>query len=270
MRKFIATYEYFNEKLLNDNFWNWFDGSKILENNIPIICYHGTDDKDIKTFDINKLGYNSGNYGHYGYGIYFSTDIREAKIYGNFIYNCYIKMTKPFTGTDSQILELKDNGVSDIDDLVILSIDFNSFRNSFKNKPYIYKFINNIEKIGLEKAWSRILKNKKKNLDLLNNISSIIEYTTLNKYVDGVPDYIIDELKKLNINPKLNKGFPYHQSLHWITDLGNRSKDVTDIIKKLGYDGVWYGSEIVVFESNQIKSVNNNGSWDINDDDIYS
>lgn len=280
LRKFIATTirEYLNEQSslenvkLNDNFWKWFGNSKIVENGKPLICYHGTSERNIKSFDLNKIGYNKGNYGHYGYGIYFSTDIREAKTYGNIIYECYIKITNPFTGTDKQILQLKNNGVSGIDDLVALSIDFNSFKNSFKNEQYIYNFIDSIEKIGLEKTWDNIRVNGDKNIDvdLLNDIGNLIEYTTLNKNVDGVPDYVFDEFKKLNINPKINKGFPYHQSLHWITDLGNRSKDVTEVIKDLGYDGVWYGSEIVIFNSAQIKSVKNDGTWDIGDDNIFS
>jgi len=279
IRKFIATTirEYLNEQQetetnLNNNFKKWFGISKIVEKGKPLICYHGSSEKNIKYFDINKIGYNKGNYGHYGYGIYFSTDIREAKTYGYIIYECYIKIRNPFTGTDKQILQLKNKGVSGIDDLVAFSIDFNSFKNSFKNEQYIYNFIDSIEKIGLEKTWDKIRDNrdKKVDVDLLNDIGNLIEYTTLNKDVDGVPDYVFDEFKKLNINPKINKGFPYEQSLHWITDLGNRSKDVTEVIKSLGYDGVWYGSEIVVFNSNQIKSVENDGTWDIADDNIFS
>lgn len=280
LRKFIATTirEYLNEQIsmemvkLNSNFSGWFGNSKIVENGKPLICYHGTSEKNLKFFDFNKVGYNKGNYGHYGYGIYFSTDIREAKTYGNIIYECFIKMANPFTGTDEQILELKNNGVSGIDDLVATSIDFNSFKNSFKKKQYIYDFIDSIEKMGLNKAWDNIRDNDSKNidLDLLNDVSDLIQYTNLNKDVNGVPDYVFDEFKELNINPKITKGFPHHQSLHWITDLGNRSKEVTEVIKGLGYDGVWYGSEIVAFNPNQIKSVKNDGTWDIGDKNIFS
>jgi hypothetical protein len=279
LRKFIATTirEYLNEQQevktnLNDNFKKWFGSSKIIENGKPMICYHGSENKNIHVFDISKIGYNKGNYGHYGYGIYFSTDIREAKTYGSEIYKCYIKISNPFIGNDKQILELKHNGIDNIDDLSIISIDYNSFKKSFQSDNLIYNFITNIEKNGLEYAWDEIHKQDKSNIDfdLLNDISNMLEYTTLNKNVDGVPYYIIDELNKLNKKVKLNKGFAYEQSLHWITDLGNRSKEVTDVIKKLGYDGVFYGSEIVVFEPNQIKSVENDGTWDIGDGNIFS
>jgi hypothetical protein len=257
---------------LNDNFWRWFGNSKIVGGGKPLVCYHGSDQKGIKSFDLGKIGYGSGNYGHYGYGIYFSTDIRESRTYGSIIYECYIRMSRPFTGTDEQILELKNSGVGGIDDLVVLSIDFDSFKNSFKRGSYIYKFIDSIEKKGLEKTWDDIreMGDTGMDLDLLNDIGEVIGYTTLNKNVEGVPDYVFDFLKKKNIRPKMNKGFYYDQSLHWITDLGNRSKEVTEVIKKLGYDGVWYGSEIVVFDPVQIKSIHNDGSWDKNDRDIYS
>lgn len=271
--KFISTtiYEYLTERnnSLNDNFWKWFSDSKIIENGKPLICYHGTSISNIDSFDISRVGHNTGNYGHYGFGIYFSEDIREAKIYGDVIYKCYIKMLNPFTGTNDQIMELKNNGISGIDDLDIISIDFNSFKNSFKSDPIIFKFINDIEKYGSSKAWEGMVGISDDLSDKLNDIYDIIEYTTFNKNVHGVPEYILDDLSNFNISPKLNKGFMYNQSLHWITDLGNQSKEVTEKIKELGYDGVWYGSEIVVFDPSNIKSIDNNGEWD-NSDNIYN
>jgi hypothetical protein len=56
LRKFIATTinEYLNEQknVLNDNFWKWFGSSRIVANRKPIICYHGTSEKNIQEFDI--------------------------------------------------------------------------------------------------------------------------------------------------------------------------------------------------------------------------
>jgi len=262
---------------VSNRFHKWFGGSKIIDDGgVPLICYHGSNTPNIQSFDTSMIGRTTGNYGHYGYGIYFSEDIREAKVYGENIYRCYIKITNPFRGTDEEIMKLKDNGISNIDELSPLSIDYDSFKNSFKNNDIIYSFINSIEINGLEKAWSDIFEGKFKykrtqlDLDLLNDITDILEYTTKNDDVDGVPSYIFDTLKEMDIEPKINKGFAYHQSLHWLTNLGANSKEVTDVIKKLGYDGVWYGSEIVVFYPNQIKSVTNDGTWDSNDDNIYS
>lgn len=272
IREYLNEQQSFENIKINENFWKWFGDSKIVENGKPVICYHGSPESDIKIFDITKIGYNKGNFGHYGYGLYFSDDIREAKTYGDNIYKCFIKMENPFYGDDEQILQLKENGIRNIDDLVNISVDFDSFKKSFVNSKYIFKFLTDVEKSGIEYAWNEIHKIKNSNIDLdkLNDISNIVEYTTLNKNVDGVPEHVIKDFKKWNISPKLNKGFPYHQSLHWITDLGNYSKEVTDVIIDLGYDGVYCGSELVIFQSNQIKSIENDGSWDSEDENIYS
>lgn len=253
------------------NFKKWFSGSKIIKGGKPLIVYHGSDDPNIEIFDFSKIGYNSGNYGHYGHGIYFSMDKREAKTYGEHIYECYINIKKPFIGTDKQVLELKNNGAPNIEDLQIVSIDFNSLKKQFKNNLIIYDFLENLEQYGVEKAWG-IFHNSNSTLnpDILNDLTDIVQYSTLNKDVGGVPHYIIELLNEIKIKPKFNYSFAYDQSLHWITDLGNASKEVTDIMKKLGYDGVWYGSEVVAFYPNQIKSIHNDGSWNIEDNNIFS
>ena len=52
------------------------------------------------------------------------------------------------------------------------------------------------------------------------------------------------------------------------------SKQYFEIAKENGNDGIIVsttkGSLYVVFEPNQIKSVENDGTWDVNDEDIYS
>ena len=263
--------EFINEnKELSNDFWSWFGGSKIIEDGKPIVCYHGSDSKDINIFDNKKIGYNSGNRGHYGFGFYFSTDIREAKIYGSKIYEVYLKIENPFTGTDTQLLELKKNGIDTVSDEIDLSINFNSFKEALKDNKGLYEFLDNYQKYGYKKAWKEILDDNKHNvnLDNLNNFADIIEYTDLGGNESGIPDYIHDMLEELNISVKFNRGFEYEQPLHWITDLGNRSEDVTKIIKKLGYDGVWYGSELIAFESNQIKSIYNK-TFDGNNSNIH-
>ena len=41
-------------------------------------------------------------------------------------------------------------------------------------------------------------------------------------------------------------------------------------VRDKGFDGIKHGQEIVVFNPNQIKSIDNDGTWNINDDNIYS
>ena len=52
-----------NDPQVLQNFWNWFDGSKVVdEKGRPLVVYHGTKD----TFDI--FDYEKGNkYDLYGY-----------------------------------------------------------------------------------------------------------------------------------------------------------------------------------------------------------
>lgn len=249
--------QFLKESYSNINLTEWFGDSKIVNNqDEPLLCYHGTNELNISIFGNSMIGKNTGNYGHYGYGIYFSTDIREAKTYGKYIYECYIKMLNPFYGTNEQIKLLKDNGVSNIDDLEIINIDFDSLVDAFDN-PHIKHFLELYRENRKDEAW-RYINTKNIKIDM-NDISDIIEYTTIGTG-HGVPEYIMKLIEEYGISDKLiyNKDFLSEQALHWITDLGKHSKEVTDIIKKLGYDGVWYGSEIVVFEPSQIKIISKN------------
>jgi len=262
-----------NKHLLNSKFWDWFGNSKVVEGNEPMVVYHGTKET-FDIFDEKKIGWGTGNYGHYGYGFYFSDDIREADGYGDKIMKCYIKIEKPFTGTDEEMLLLKRNGVKNIDDMVIQSIDFDSLYQEIKRvDPTLAILVDYIKLYGLSDAWDKFSDEKMGYKDYYNDISNIVDEFTLGKDTNEVPEYVFKELKDMGINLrnlKYNQGFKYDQSLHWITKLGEMSKYVTEIIKKLGYDGVIYGSEHVVFYPNYIKSIDNDGSWDKDDVNIYS
>ena len=158
----ITKFNIFEQKdTLNSNFWKWFGDSKVMKDGNPIIVYHGTKET-FNIFDEKKIGYGTGNYGHYGYGFYFSDDIREAEVYGDKIMKCYIKIEKPFTGTDEEILLLKRNGVKNIDDMEIQSIDFDSLYEEIKRvDPDLSILINYIKLYGLEKAWDKFREEKR-------------------------------------------------------------------------------------------------------------
>jgi hypothetical protein len=271
----IILEEYAKLNNLNENFRKWFGDSKVSINGEPLILYHGTNE-NFNDFDIDKIGYGSGNYGHYGYGFYFSDDIREAKHYGSNIIKAYLRIENPFTGTDDEIIKLKRNGVQDIDSQIINVIDFNSLLVEVRKIDKIGGILLELVRdYGLEEAWKKFNQAGYKYSHEYNELSNIAdEYTSIAKDKPyEIPSYVFKELKNFGINMrnlKYGKGFKYSQSLHWITDLGNKSEEVTNVIKKLGYDGVIYGSEYIVFYPNQIKSINNDGSWDINDDNIFS
>ena len=259
---------------LNNNFYKWFSDSKIIDDNgNPKIVYHGTNQK-FNVFDISKIAYNSGNYGHYGYGFYFSEEIKEAQIYGSNIFACYLNITNPFRSTPKQLLELKRLGVSNIPDEIDLSIDWESLYNQLvKIDKVAAKLLKSIAKYGYEKGWEQIFDEIDQAKIDLNDIDDIFDYTTINKNVNGIADYVYEMLSNIGVDIsklKINKGFPYEHSLHWVTDLGNLSKWVTECIVELGYDGVIYAGEYIPFNASQIKSIDNDGTWDITDNDIYS
>jgi hypothetical protein len=257
---------------LNEAFWSWFGNSKVVGNDgNPLVCYHGTFD-NFDTFDIKKVGHGSGNYGHYGYGIYFSDSIAEAKRYGSNIFECYLKIENPFTGTDDELRLLKKNGIESVDDEIILSLDFDSLQKEFEkiDKP-IGIFLQLVKKYGHE-GWEKFAETGLKSKLDMNDVYDIISYSTLYKDVHGVPDNIFDTMRELGLsvyNIKFNTGFEYNQAFHWITKLGEISREVTEVIKKLGYDGVIYGSEHVLFKPTQIKSIYNEGLWASNNPNIY-
>jgi hypothetical protein len=274
--RYLHTFEQYNqiENNINVNFWKWFGKSKTIENGKPIVLFHGTN-QDFKSFDIKRIGYSKGNYGHYGYGFYFSDDIREAETYGKRILKCYIRMKNPFTATDEELLLLKNNGVRGIPELVIKSIGYDSL---YKEVEKIDKnaaiLMNYIKEFNLETAWEKFTEEERDIKDWYNDLTNYTEeFTSLNKYPDVVPDYVLEFLNDIGINMDnliYNKGFEHHTAFHWITDLGNYSQEITDIVKKLGYDGIIYGSEYVAFEANDIKSIDNDGTWDSEDDNIFS
>lgn len=247
--------------------------SKVVdENGEPLVCYHGTE-KEFTVFDLKKIGEWSGNLGHYGYGFYFSDDIKEAKGYGSKILNCFLNIKKPFLGTYYEFDLLKDNGFTGIDDKVALSIDFKDLHNKMKSIDMnAYNFMSIAEKNGLDNVWNLYLNSKESNEEGkvdLNDLYDILSFTDLAKENNSVPDFIVEYIESIGIEPKLNMGYENPQSLHWVTDLGNNSKEFTDFIKTLNYDGVIYGSECVALNSNQIKLADGtNTTFNANNDDI--
>jgi hypothetical protein len=266
---------FINESVkINDNFKKWFGNSKIVEGGSPEVCYHGSKN-NIKDFKTEYIGSGSGNLGHYGYGIYFSYSESEAKGYGDKIYKCYLRVENPFTATKEQLFKLSKTGVGRFDAIVDKTIKFDSLIVNFKDDDNHYNFLSVFKKYGYEdgyqKAWEYLRSNNiNSDGDFYNDISSLVEYSDLNEDAYEIDDYVYDLIKQYKLKVVFNKDFEYEQSLHWITNLGGDSKEVTEIIKKMGYDGIIYGSEIVLFNPNQIKSINNDGSWDLNDNNIYS
>ena len=94
-----------------DNFKNWFgdwendpaNASKVVdENGEPLVVYHGTN-ADFNVFDFGKISENTGNDGHYGFCIYFSSEELEAKTYGNYILPTFLNIKSPVRNSISSL-----------------------------------------------------------------------------------------------------------------------------------------------------------------------
>lgn len=124
LRKFIATTirEYLNESQDFDiKFKRWFSNSKIVDNNgNPMLCYHGSNSINIKTFNLNLTGKNTDS-GMFGKGFYFTNDIKYANTYnrnGNGeTLKVYLKITNPLiinSKIDIPKIEIPEDSLEDL------------------------------------------------------------------------------------------------------------------------------------------------------------
>lgn len=228
-------YEYLNEDnendfILNKNFWKWFGNSKVVDNGLPLICYHGTI-KHFKEFKIEPFKYSiHGN--TEGIGIYFTSKKNLAQYYGPIIYECFLRIEKPIYGMD---YEFSDNELSYL---------------GYYKKPiikYENTYIGNAITIKTNKY-----------------LVGEIDIDTIDKNIDP-KNYKYKERKK-TYRKVINDFSPFYPKINIykkITDLGYDGYIGTDFLKHT--DGIY-----VVFNPNQIKSIKNDGTWDINDNNIYS
>lgn len=255
------------KKEKDKNFKEWFGDSKVVDKKgNPLVVYHGTN-SDFSEFKDKELAKNSGNYGHMGYGFYFSDDPKEAKTYGNSIMPVHLKVEKPFINTPENLekyaskfgYEKKEVGV-----------DKDWFLNTLKKKdPVSYDLAKGILDKGYGEGWKDFLKKHKVDdakFDL-NDIGDLTEHVDPENK-DELSDNVLDEFKDiLGEKPKTIKDYEDtdQPSLVYMTGLGDysKAKEFSDMLKKDGYDGIVSGSELVVFEPNKIKSsIGNKGTFD--------
>lgn len=105
--------EFLNEKIedikLNDNFWKWFDDSKVInEDGKPKICYHGSRSK----FDIFKPSKSVGNQGEKDQieGIYFTDNKEGASFFSmsddeRYLKPVFLSFKNPYFVSDYNVLK---------------------------------------------------------------------------------------------------------------------------------------------------------------------
>jgi hypothetical protein len=98
-------------------------------------------------------------------------------------------------------------------------------------------------------------------------------YLRAEKIFDLYKEYTVDEIKEI-----------FKDDYHLVEDLVNEELEYNDTLGgylfyvtagndrliKSGYDGIKQDYVYVVFEPNQIKSTDNDGSWDLSDENINS
>lgn len=111
---------------LNDNFWNWFGDSKVVdEKGNPLIVYHGTK----SSFDIFKPSKNIGNQGENDQikGMYFTDSLDGANWFAfiendnRYLKSVYLSLQKPFIvdGLNELKSELNIDKLNDVDKILI-------------------------------------------------------------------------------------------------------------------------------------------------------
>lgn len=239
---------------LNDNFWKWFRSSKIVdENNKPLVVYHGSRNWDFEKFDKSWIGLTDE--GYYGIGFYFSDDEEYAKEYGKNIYACYLNCQNPYrlisvnNSADERWFDLRDQLAE------LKGIDL----------PHL-KTIRTLP----EGFYVKKTKHTYDKYDLYGVYPPESTYET-EKEIYG-PDTYSELAAIVAFNDMLNKvDYDYGWTPSLIKKIGKH--EFTDLVKQNGYDSIIVGEgfvEICVFEPNQIKSINNDGSWDIDDNNINS
>lgn len=243
---------------LNDNFWKWFNGSKIIDKNgNPLVCYHCTN-QTFDTFDKNKIG-TSHDMGHYGKGFYFS--LSPSHYYGKKCLKCYLNIKNPYF-----VQYMNNDLIKEFSQLNLIPNNlkpiikkYNLLKNDFYKNANIN--VKNIEtKYGKNKVYTISYKNK--------------EFTT-----DESSNYLNSEINDIKFIAWNNLYGDIEYKIHNKLYSNINSEQYTNAIKKLGYDGIIVSLsnsnniekslEIIAFESSQIKSINNNGEWNLNSNNIF-
>lgn len=144
-----------NEQTLQ-NFWNWFNGSQVVDKQgRPLVVYHGTTRK-FDIFDKSKVGLRDS---WYGKGFYFTPDYDTAKSYytktpgGNYsksgnVKSLYLSVKNPFIVNNWTEIQdqygnlktpdyLKDFDYNKYDGIFV----YNSYSNAFGNFKDIYEIV---------------------------------------------------------------------------------------------------------------------------------
>lgn len=212
-------------------FKKWFGDSKVVdENGKPLVVYHGTN-ADFDTFDYDKIGTNGTSE---GVGFYFTDDIETAEGYkkqNGSLKKCYVSIQKPL-GHDTHFLSYED-----VKNIIQKTAELQSeeyeeeLRDSFVSN-YADTYSMDFE-YAVEATADMIYSEDKNDTDILGEIAYSAGSEFANKAVKLVTGY--------------------------------------DGVITNGYnnEGKGGGNFYIPFTSEQIKSVDNQGTFDEGNPNIY-
>lgn len=147
---------------LNENFWKWFENSKITDEiGKPIICYHSTN-KDFDKFENKELGYHFGTIISAHNRLKFK--FKDQQLINESIIPVYLKIENP--------IYMDDIGIwNDVDEIVSELINVNVIDN---NTEFIKRYDNML----------KLSKNKQDKIK--NNILDDIVHHIVSLKYDGI------------------------------------------------------------------------------------
>ena len=243
----------------------------------PLVCFHGSHEK----FDTFEMKYHWNDEGYFGKGYYFTFNENtegaeaEARYYGPNIYKCYLNVRNPFDF--SQLYMTEDGEKGD----VVFAL-YNLYRmfpemsskvevahdgKEISLKQYAELFEDIESRMYLDQmvdgkyVWRLKLDHEPKD-EFEEDVYSWMRYDTENEAKKRKTD-------ELRMFLTYNENVYLYQFPYYITQ---DSALFSELVRKKGYDGVVqskYGDEVLVFESEQIKSVDNKGSFNPESKNIY-
>ena len=248
--------EYFRDSKVRD------EEGRLLE------VYHGTDE-DFTVFDLSYLG-TANDLGFLGDGFYFATHKGEAQYYGSKIMAGYLDVRNPFniqelfTHNGKRLSGGDTNSYLQIYNLLKLNQDWANIEIGNSTFGEIGKMVKHfLDNVDIKK--SGIIEDEYGND---NGIMWNISINGKTKQVKSVLNYTQDSMLADALHEYLRSRAGYiagSEVLQRITEEKRFDKNVKtfrEVLQEKGYDGVIQGNfettdEIVVFNSNQFKNVDN-------------
>ena len=269
------------------NFIKWFgdwindpqNASKMVdENGEPKVFYHGTS-KDFDTFTHDMIGSHTGNYGMYGYGFYFSDRYSVATGYGNNVISAFLNVRNHIVEHGFDFT--KYDGIIDAGEKVDTVNKEKLLERLLGKNESLDQLVKDTYEFGYDSAWDLFYsRNGLVNVEqftgleeaFIDKFDTALRFLDKYNYIPYVNDYSYDVLNEI-AGDVFEEQYKYKRPLVFALDAGkniDQVRDFTSAIKADGYDGVVSYAEVMVPDSNQIKSATgNNGDFYLNNDSIY-